>query len=188
MPIRAISLKKMAKDLDSLASDLARGEVRAMNRTRTTLRKTADQSIRMRLNLKSRDVKAALSASAAAPGKLTIAIRARLRGIPIQTQASGKAHYKGRQTAKGITFKPYKGAGRELIEGGFSHSDFAGSRAFKRRGKSRLPIKNLYGPSVFSEFQKPRVQSVLARTWDQTIDKNLRAEERFALRKRGFRV
>lgn len=63
-----------------------------------------------------------------------------------------------RQTKKGVSYRVSKTRGRKLAEGAFQgprpglmKSSWRG-RAFKRVGKSRLPITQLYGPSPWGVF------------------------------------
>lgn len=54
--------------------------------------------------------------------------------------------FDARQTKAGVTFRPYVTGGRKLIPGAFGPNIPAiGRGVFKRRGKSRLPIKRLPG-------------------------------------------
>lgn len=186
MPIIAKAARKVASDLKQMGSALNRAETSALNRTSITVRKVSDQSIRKRLNLKSRDVKNSIRVNRASAGNNRIGLAVRVVGIPVRTTATSKPHYKGRQTAKGVTFKPFKNRGRQLIRSAFAHENLANNRVFKRVGKARLPIKNIWGPTIAGEFERNRVQFDMDQAWAENINKNLRASEAFFLRRYGF--
>lgn len=70
--------------------------------------------------------------------------------------------FKARQTKKGVSYKVSKKRGRKLAVGAFTgprpgltFARYRG-RVFKRVGKTRLPIRQLYGPSPWGVFVKQR--------------------------------
>ena len=77
-------------------------------------------------------------------------------------QSSISVSYKGlpvifyngvRQTKKGVTVKMRKDKGRKLFRGAFISTMPSGHKgSFRRKGKARLPVLELRGPSVQSIF------------------------------------
>ena len=187
MAIDTRQLKRWERDTRKLAAAMTRAEARAMNKAAITVRKDAVTEIRQVLNLKAKDVRENIRITKASPSRFTVSFSSRLVGVPITTGGSSKPHFKGRQIKAGISYKPFRTSGRTTIKGGFAHSTLAGGRAFKRRGRERLPIKQLYGPSVQSVFRRKQVQAAMDAAWARRLETTLRQEENFELKKAGYR-
>lgn len=68
--------------------------------------------------------------------------------------------FKARQTKKGVSYKISKTGGRRMIAGAFQgprpgQHQWSG-RVFIRKGKKRLPIQQLFGPSPWGVFVKKK--------------------------------
>lgn len=80
-----------------------------------------------------------------------------------------------KQTKKGVTYKIKKSGGRKKITGAFVEAMSSGHRgAFRRKGKSRLPIVELFGPSIPAAMEN--VADMAKRTMEREIGKNLHNE------------
>lgn len=108
-----------------------------------------------------------------------------------KTRRLGLRHFGARQDQKGVSFKISKTGGRNRVEGAFQgprpgmmKMSWRGN-AFKRVGKSRLPIVHLRGVSAFgayvkNKFTQPqlkRINAELTKQMERRIKLNiLRAE------------
>ena len=102
----------------------------------------------------------------------------RIKGRRIQILA-----FKAKQLKKGVSYKIKKKGGRKTVyafmespPGSKQSTTMASGHrgVFKRRGKSRLPIVELYGPSVPAIFQN--VQEFAANTFQREIGNKLGKE------------
>lgn len=67
--------------------------------------------------------------------------------INISREPQSMKRYKPRQTARGVSVKPRKKKPRELLRSAFiAHT--VGGHVFRRRGKNRLPIDRIQGPTA----------------------------------------
>ena len=158
-----------------------------MNKAIVTVRKVGNETIRRESALKASHINRALVIKKSTPANMRVSISARLAGIPISVNAlsQGKPFYKANRTKRGLTAKVSKGRPK-VIKGGFAHDRFAGGRAFKRRGRPRLPIQQLYGPSIYSQFKKDHVQLAMDRTWVKRLRIEIQRAEDFILRTTGI--
>lgn len=74
--------------------------------------------------------------------------------------------YGARQTRKGVTFRVKKGK-RDFIRGAFITGVNKGKHigVFKRRGKTRFPIEEKYGPSVEQLFSSDQAREILQKIY-----------------------
>lgn len=148
---------------------LTRAVVRAANRTLTGARAEASKSLRKRVNLKAGTIKDQMrtyKASTARP-----AARIEVPYSPISLK-----RYGARQVRSGLSVRVLKTGGRKRIKSGFI-VDKIGGHSFLRIGKSRTPIKKLYGPTLQSQVEVviPKLQEDYI---DPTFEKRL--EEQIA--------
>ncbi len=163
--------KLLAKELNDTNRKMRKAGVRALNKTATQGRNIAQREIRRTINVKASRIKKVLSVKRAANSNPMAAIRAGYRQFPV-------VWYNGvRQTKKGVSVKMRKDMPRFLFKGAFIAEMPGGHRgAFRRRGKARLPIKELKGPnpqSVFAEHIDiilKKNDAVLERVYNHELD------------------
>ena len=148
----------------------ARATMRSLNRSLTTGRAVLARLISQDMGLRIGDAKDAILVEQASAAKMEIRLKASLRRLPL-------VQFNARQTARGVTYKG--GSGRSVVPSAFLATMSTGhTGVFKRVGKPRLPIKQLYGPSIGHVFIKHRqagTDAILA-----AFDKNLEHELAFA--------
>jgi hypothetical protein len=151
---------------------------RAINKTLTNVRTEANKQIREERALSASTVRNALAIKRATKLLLIGELIASGRPIPLR-------EYQARQTKAGVTVKVSPG-GRKLVSHagnkGFIVSKIGG-HVFAREGKSRLPIKKLYGPSIPSTFIKAKVLAALDRVASSSWQKRIAEELRYELSK-----
>ena len=177
-----LDTKNLVRALRRLKSSGHVAIARSLNRAGVTAQTFMAREISKDLKLKVGDVKAAIAVKNAAPKNLRVLVIARGKPISlIKFGAKGPVPSRGR--GKGVTAKlPAPGKGK------YPHAFIATVRSgqtnettavFERKGKARLPIKKLHGPSiahVFSKFQKAGLAA-----GEQSLVKNLKHEFRWAL-------
>jgi hypothetical protein len=160
-------------------------QMRALNRAIASSNTAMVRVIAGDLGVKQGVVRDRIKVEQATTARLRARLYANAKRIPlIDFGAKGPEPSRGRGT--GVTVK--SGSGRRTIPGAFITTVGAGHRGvFTRaakgstdpRGRKRLPIRELFGPSIWQVFRK--FESVgLDRGREQLI-KNLQSEFRFAL-------
>lgn len=142
---------------------------RTMNKTADQARTAATKKIREEYNIKASRVHEGISTTKATWQRPEVIIRARGR-------TPGLQHYDARQTTrKGVTVK-VKGV-RKTIKGGFMPKAIIG--IYKRKGKERLPIKRLFGPSLPSMMKVvgvPEIEKAVNEKVQKTFEHELEWE------------
>lgn len=134
---RVVGSKRLAKEMSI-----------AVNKTATLVRGSIAKQIGKELNATQKVIKEQLKIKTkASPASLNATVRIQFgKGIPLRD-------FGARQTKAGVTFKTSKIKGRQISKGAFQGprpgavSAAWKGRVFKRVGKSRLPIIQLFGPS-----------------------------------------
>lgn len=103
----------------------------------------------------------------------------------LQTKRLPLRDFGARQNKKGTSYKVSKTAGRKLIAGAFQgpkpgamKSSWRG-RVFKRVGKGRLPIVQLFGASPWGVFAKRKLKQPTVRESKLELRKQLERRIRF---------
>ena len=93
--------------------------------------------------------------------------------------------FRARQNKKGVSYKVSKSKGRKTIQGAFQgpkpgvmKSSWRG-RVFKRVGKSRLPIQQLFGASPWGVFVKNKMKKPVVKESKQELIKQIERRIRF---------
>lgn len=86
-------------------------------------------------------------------------------------------HLGARQTKKGISYKAGPGQ-KGFVQSGFKIDRFGGN-AFKRSGRSRVPIEKLYGPSPGEMYEKGGVAQKAIETATDELPKQINERVRF---------
>lgn len=147
---------------------------RALNRALKTGKAEMARLVGKEFGMKVSDAKEAIFAEPATDQKLSVRLVASRRRRPL-------FDFQARQGGAGVTFKGQ--VGRQLVPGAFIATVRAGNTGthegvFKRRGKKRLPIYELFGVSIGEVFNRhrPAVSAVI----QAAFEKNLASELKFA--------
>jgi hypothetical protein len=148
----------IAIDLRDYPAKVTRATVRALNRAIASGRTVMVREIARDTGLRSKDVRDAMVMREASAARPEARLAARLKRIPlIDFRARGPEPSRGR--GKGVTYRLSGGRGR--IESAFIATMKSGHRGvFRRKGKERLGIIELYGPSLGQVFRKYRAQGM----------------------------
>ena len=133
--------KSIQKRLSRVANSLERAAATAQNRTATSTVAFFSRSVRQDVNVKAARLKKATRIHRARPSKPVAIID--ITGAHITLADMG-----ARQTRKGVSVRQLKAGGREVLKSAFIATMRSGHvGVFRRTGKAKLPIKELYGPS-----------------------------------------
>jgi hypothetical protein len=136
--------RQLMASLDSLVANQTKAVVRALNKTAEQARTAASQEVRAAgYNIKASAIKRSFSIKRATANTLVVTLRA--TGAPIAV-----INYSARQTSSGVSVNVK--TGRKILRHAFIATMKNGHRAvFERsggKGSKRLPIKELFGPSI----------------------------------------
>jgi hypothetical protein len=137
-------LKELRIRLDSAPRAIEQAVGRALNRAGDQALTAMGRVLAKESGLAVRAVREKISAIKAEPGDLAYTIRVRGGAEPV-------GHFAPRKTRKGISARPW--AKRRVFPGTF-FIPRAKQRVFKRLGKERLPIQQLWGPDLAKEVER----------------------------------
>ncbi len=149
---------QIVRAIDGLKDGTPRAAVRALNRGIASARTSETQSIATDMGLKSKDVRAALTMKNASQSYMSASLSADMKRTPlIAFGAQGPVPSRGK--GRGVTYK--LNGGKSTIPNAFIASMESGHRGvFARSGKKRLPIRELFGPSIGHVFIKYRPEAI----------------------------
>lgn len=176
--IRA-DLRSVELALATVKNGVPSAATRAINRTLTTVRAEAARDVAADIGVPVRQVAAAMVITKARftdlRGVITITGR-RIRLIDLN--ATGPEPSRG--AGSGVSYA--LGGGRRRIGSAFIATMRSGHRGvFKRKGRTRLPIQELFGPSIPRVAAKTSILSALKTLGQQTLTRNLGSEIRYLL-------
>ncbi len=161
LDIRA-DVREVDRALRGIKHGTATVVTRAANKAIRSARTAAVRAIARDLpGIKQRRVRDATRLKLANRSQWTAAVSAKGARIPI-------ADLSARQTQRGVTYRTQQG--RRLIPGAFMATMQSGHRGvWMRKGKPRLPIRELYGPSIPRVFIQERITAQIheaaSRVW-----------------------
>lgn len=175
-----LHVQDFVKQLDELRSRGPAVVVRAINRTAASERTQAKRAISADTGLRTKDVDAALRLHPATTSNMTATVSVSGRRIPlIAFSARGPEPSRGR--GRGVSYRLPKGRGRHA--NAFIATMKSGRRGvFVRTTPHRLPITELYGPSLPKSFETTYLGTAPDRA-HATLVKNLQHEISFALKR-----
>lgn len=136
-------------DLDRMVKNLSRDQKEkvpkalnsTINKVATTIRKEGVQELSKETGIKQKNIR-----------QQVVIRKSNFNTLSATIKASGShpnlIRFNAKQTKKGVSAAPWKK--RRVFPGSFIGNQ--GRTVFKRVGKSRLPIKPLFGPSIPREF------------------------------------
>jgi len=152
-----------------------RATVRALNRALTSGKSRMGSLIAKDMGIKAADAKAAIRVEQATLARLQVRMLASLKRLPLSKfNATGPMPSRGR--GRGVSYR-IGGRGRGRVENAFLAQMGSSHRGvFKRTGKGRLPIIELFGPSIGRVFdqQRPAVIAEMRQVFDDRLAHELK--------------
>jgi hypothetical protein len=172
-----VNATDLHKALAELRGQSPRAVTRALNRTIANVATRAGRETSQETGLPVRRVRDAMKTIRATFSSLRAFLQVRGFRIPL-------IQFKARQTRRGVSYTLPRGRG--VAPGAFIRTMASGhTGVFMRKGKTRLPIKELFGPSLPKAFLQAQVQRALREVVDANLGKNLAHEIQNLLRRRG---
>lgn len=183
--IDATDLVSAQKVLESFG-DAARPMVaKALNRATRGIRTDASKMTRQEYNVKARQIRGSFSVRPATRSSLSAAAVSKGGAISLR-HFNPLPSKPGRRPRDGVSVKVTRT--RKKIPGSFVARMPNGSLGvFQRKGRSRLPIKKLYGPSVPQMLDHDNVLPDLQDGATLRFNKNLDHEIDYFLKRKGLR-
>jgi len=168
--------RALEKEVKGHQRKLRRAGARALNKTATKGRNVSSRVIRKTLNLKAKTVKDQLKVTRATPDNHRSTVQGRYKPVPL-------IKFNGvRQTKKGVTVRMRKDKPRMVFKGAFIARMPSGHiGVFRRTSRSRLPIKQIYGPPV-SKIMGDKLPEIINQTAPD-LEKTLAHEIQYELSK-----
>lgn len=168
--------RALGKEIQAHSKKLRKAGVRALNKTAAKGRTTASKVIRETLNIKASTVKKQLTIKRATPSQMRSVIKGTYQPLPLIQFGSVK------KNKNGVTAKVRKDRPRQMFKGAFIAVMPGGHKGvFRRMSRRRLPLRELYGPSVHAVFgdkivvivnkTAPDLEKILAREIDYELSK-----------------
>lgn len=150
--------------------------VRSLNRTADQVRGAGVKAMAEELNLKQKTVRDKM--------RVVRAKRETLLAIVIATgKPIGMINFRARQTAAGVTAMLFKK--RKLYKGAFISTMPGGHvGVFRRRSKKRLPIREMWGPSIPATMAQKHIYSALEKVVDVRWPINFAADLKYYLNRK----
>jgi len=155
---------------------------RSVNRAATKTRTAAGRAISRILNIKAKTAKEAVSLTKANYRNWTARLHISGRRIPlIEFGGTWQRRWAGAK------YRIKREGGRETAEGAFIASVGSGHRGiFRRAGESRLPIYELYGPSVGAVMVGATTMlRTLEKDAGRELEKNIDSQVKLLLEQQG---
>lgn len=146
---------------------IKRAATSAINKVLIKVKTTASKEIREKASFKASEINKVFRVRRATWSRMTASITA-------PGYAPNLIRYKAVQTKKGVKASPMKK--RHEFKGAFIAN--RGRTVFVRRGKERLPVKAVYGPSLKREFTRQVIKKAMDRRgekeWSKEFDNQLK--------------
>lgn len=188
MTMQVEGVKELQAALEGTSKKLPQELKIAVNATAKKTRTSMSREVRKELATKAKSVNKVINiVSKATAQNLTSTVRlSKTKRIPLRD-------FGARQVRKGVSYKISKTKGRQLAGSAFQGPRPGAIRAkwkgrvFKRVGKSRLPIVQLYGPSPWGVFVKRQLRSPVVHDSNTELAKQVQRRVRFnTLKKQGL--
>lgn len=93
------------------------------------------------------------------------------RRITLKSRQIGLINFAARQTSQGVSAGIRRGGGRKMHRSAFIAIGLRNNRqVFQRRGRQRLPIRTLYGPSMIDIWRETLSSALLPKA-NQTLNR-----------------
>lgn len=143
------------RELSHKKRQVIQAAVRSLNRTADQVRTAAVKSVAGEMGIKSKTVRERLRVIRAKRDTLTAIVVGTGRQI-------GLVDFRARQTPAGVTVSV--GGKRKLYKGAFLTTMPGGHRGvFRRRTKNRLPIREMWGPSIPGTMAQDHIYNALEK-------------------------
>lgn len=181
LKINEQQLQRAMRDLQAVPRGLPKAIVGAINDTAREMATSTKQplsvlkQITRRVQIKAKDVRSHIHVQRANRSRMRADIRLS------ESQRLSLKVFGARQIRRGVSYKIERGGRRQTVAGAFIA---LGGHAWRRIGRSRLPIVKLHGPSPWGVFVKALgAESQTATEMERRMAINLDQRVQFLLKK-----
>lgn len=168
------ALKRLQDALKEKSYRLPREIATAINATAKKVRIEASRLLKKELNVPSRILKKTIQTKSKASAKDTKAIVGLWGGYPIPLK-----YFKPTQLKRGVTYKiDPKLKGKSVLRDAFIVKSYGG-RVYRRKGKTRAPIEQVFGPSPGTVFEKAGIVAAAEKVARDELPKQIERRIRF---------
>lgn len=169
---------QVAGYLRDVPKGVARATSRGMNSLNRDIREDAVQGVTSVFNIRRQDAKRGIKmVRRSGPNSLFVVWKAKGGPIPLKSYGAKGGRPLGKNIP--VTAEVTRGK-RKTVDGGFIGPN---NHVFKRKGRGRMPIKKLYGPSLPSGFVKDKVTASLVKLTNRLLPRRVESEMVRELRK-----
>ena len=173
---------KQIEQIKGALGDLERRAPReiatALNATSKKVRIVSARALKKELNCPVKVLKKAIRQKGKANHENLTAVVGLFRGYPIPLK-----YFKPTQLKRGVTYKTRTGAkGKSVLRDAFIAPQYGG-RVYRRKGKARGPLQQVYGPSPGDAFEKSGIEQLATKTAQEELPKEMDRRIRFLLLK-----
>lgn len=163
-------LRDVQRKLGSFSKKAPNAISNALNRAMSNINSNVKKEVRAKYNIKAGDVQDTLKKIRASRGSLAAGVHSKGGVIGLDKfKVSPKTVNPRRKTPIRVGVK--KGGMKSA--GGAFVADISGAKVFKRRGKRRLPIQRLFGPSVPQMLDNKEIRARIEQQGQETFQKRL---------------
>lgn len=174
-----MDVKRLTKHLRGVQREaIPRATARALNTTARQVQSQAVKALSKKTGLKQKDIRVAMSRKKASWRNLLSAVIATGRAVNlIRFVTPAKRHSRAFLKRDGVIAKAW--GKKKLYKGTFIGN--RGRTVFARKGKERLPIKAIHGPSIPREMARPVIDRLLKKTIRKKFPINFERDMKFYL-------
>lgn len=145
---------------------------RALNRATTATRTEASKAIRGTYNVPAAEIRSTFRIRRASRQRLESTVVSSGARLPL-------SRFGARQTRRGVTVNVRRSTGRKRLDRGFfGRGALPSSRIFRRVGRARLPVEQLFGPAVPQMLRVSGVREQVLRRANEVYTRTLQHELR----------
>jgi len=177
------SIKQVAKILKDIGLNARKEIATAVNKAGEKTRSTMAKGISKKITIKQKDVKNSIGIKKANETSLTTSVTLK------KEKRLGLQYFGAVQDEVGVSYQIVKGGERKYVDDAFMGTKPGRlapklyGNVFKRKGKSRLPIIRLKGPSFWGIFVKNKLEVPTAAVALTELEKQVRERLRYLLLK-----
>lgn len=169
-------VKEVEKELGQYKSKAPVALSRALNRAASNAKTNASKKVRENYTIKAKDISSTISITKANRGSLRAVVKSKGERIPLIKFKVSPSNPRTKNPPKVLKVAVKKGGLKALV--GAFVANVNGNKVFRRLGKSRLPIEQLFGPAVpqmlGTSTVKEFVESEATKVFDQRLDHEIK--------------
>lgn len=174
--IKISNVDEIKMKLGNMGKQAPKVVSRVINRVITNVKKNISIEVRKRYVVKTEDIKKTLSSSKATSTKLSAYVKSEGTRIPLYKFSVSPGEPRPKNPPKSFKAKVLKSSGLKPLDGFVAKMKSSHVGLFERLGKERLPVKELYGPSIPQMVGNKEVWKNIESEANKTVEKRMKHE------------